>query len=54
VPLNWRLALPELVDLARDCEPVILLADDEFADTAQALAKAVSSLRDSAKIMVDE
>ncbi len=45
VPLNWRLALPELIDLARDCEPTILVADDEFASQAKALADATPSIR---------
>lgn len=45
VPLNWRLALPELVELARDCEPTIVVADDEFGEAAMTLAREVSSIR---------
>lgn len=45
VPLNWRLAVPELVDTARDCEPTVVFADAEFADKAAAMAAAVPSIR---------
>lgn len=45
VPLNWRLALPELIDLARDCEPVILITDTEFGPQAAAIAAAVPSIK---------
>lgn len=45
VPLNWRLALPELIDNARDCEPTILIADAGFEDQAAAVAAAVPSIR---------
>ena len=31
VPLNWRLAVPELAALAEDCEPALRIADAEFA-----------------------
>lgn len=45
VPLNWRLAPAELADLVRDCEPTVLIADDEFAAQARALAEASPSIR---------
>ena len=45
VPLNLRLALPELIETARDCEPAILVADAEFQDQAAAVAAAVPSIR---------
>ena len=41
VPLNWRLALGELVATVRDCEPAVLIADAQFAQQAAALAAAV-------------
>src|ERR1700722_1097094 len=34
VPLNWRLAAPELRAILADCTPVILVYDPEFADGA--------------------
>lgn len=39
VPLNWRLALPELHVIAADCTPAVLVHDLEFADSAEALAR---------------
>jgi len=38
VPLNWRLALPELDAIAADCAPAVLVHDAEFAGTATELA----------------
>jgi fatty-acyl-CoA synthase len=32
VPLNWRLAAPELADILADCAPGLLLAQPEFQD----------------------
>lgn len=32
VPLNWRLSIPELDEIILDCEPQVLLYDDEDAD----------------------
>src|SRR6201999_3467636 len=32
VPLNWRLALPELVDQATDAEPSVVVHDDVWRD----------------------
>jgi fatty-acyl-CoA synthase len=36
VPLNWRLAVPELRAILSDCAPVVLIHDAEFADRAEA------------------
>ena len=35
VPLNWRFAIPELVELVDDAEPAIVFADSEYAETMQ-------------------
>lgn len=40
VPLNWRLATPELAAILVDCAPRVLVYDADFADRAQALAEA--------------
>jgi fatty-acyl-CoA synthase len=40
VPLNWRLANPELRAILADCTPAMLVYDPEFADRAQDLARA--------------
>ena len=45
VPLNWRLANPELRAILADCTPTMLVYDPEFADRAEDLAR---SLRYSA------
>jgi acyl-CoA synthetase (AMP-forming)/AMP-acid ligase II len=37
VGLNWRLAVPELMRILRDCEPEVLVFDDACAETAAAL-----------------
>jgi fatty-acyl-CoA synthase len=39
VPLNWRLAAPELAFLLQDAEPRVLLYDDEHAAVAEALCR---------------
>ncbi|MBF5057456.1 acyl-CoA synthetase [Alcanivorax sp. 521-1] len=39
VPLNWRLAVPELAVLMDDCEPGALIFGAEFADAATTLAE---------------
>ena len=39
VPLNWRLANPELRAILGDCAPTMLIHDPEFADRAQQLAQ---------------
>ena len=38
VPLNWRLANPELRAILADCTPAMLVYDPEFADRSQELA----------------
>ena len=38
VPLNWRLTVPELEYIVGDCAPKVLLHEDVFADTAEAVA----------------
>jgi fatty-acyl-CoA synthase len=43
VPLNWRLALPELVELAIDAEPSIVIHDDVWRDSATQIAKAAQA-----------
>ncbi|KRF21093.1 hypothetical protein ASG90_01400 [Nocardioides sp. Soil797] len=40
VPLNWRLAKPELVGIINDARPAVLLVDEEYADTAAAVIAA--------------
>ncbi len=37
VPLNWRLAVPELQFIVNDCRPRVLICEDKFADAADAL-----------------
>ncbi|CAH2408486.1 acyl-CoA synthetase [Mesorhizobium escarrei] len=39
VPLNWRLALPELDAIIGDCTPAVLIYDPEFADVADELTR---------------
>src|SRR5215470_5086491 len=39
VPLNWRLARPELDTIVADCTPTVIVHDEEFADPAQELAR---------------
>jgi len=38
VPLNWRLSGVELARILADCEPVLLLVDDEFEEAARIAA----------------
>jgi len=40
VPLNWRLALPELEFIVADAETQVLIHDREFTDVGEALATA--------------
>jgi acyl-CoA synthetase (AMP-forming)/AMP-acid ligase II len=40
VPLNWRLAVPEMVEVVQDCAPVLALVDEEFLATWAKLAAA--------------
>ncbi len=37
VPLNWRLAVPELVGIARDCAPRAMIFEGAWAGTAEAI-----------------
>lgn len=39
LPLNWRLAVPELEFIARDSTPVVLIHGEEFTEAALAVAK---------------
>ncbi|GAA1268886.1 long-chain fatty acid--CoA ligase [Pseudonocardia aurantiaca] len=40
VPLNWRLAVPELVELAADVEPAVAILDGVWHDTGLKIAEA--------------
>lgn len=42
VPLNWRLALPELEFIIGDCGPDVLVHDEEFAEVAESVAASCS------------
>jgi acyl-CoA synthetase (AMP-forming)/AMP-acid ligase II len=48
LPLNWRLAVPELVDIVTDAAPTVLIADAEYADVA---AKVVAAVGLSCKVL---
>ncbi len=48
VPLNWRLAVPELEYIVADADPVGLVTDDAFADAAAQLRERVPGLRSMA------
>ena len=37
VPLNWRLAVPELQFIVDDCRPQVLIYEDTYTDTSEAL-----------------
>jgi len=39
VPLNWRLAVPELEFIVGDADPAVMIHDDPLADVAQKVAK---------------
>lgn len=39
VPLNWRLAIPELEFIVGDCSPKVIIFDDDFVDAAEQLSK---------------
>jgi fatty-acyl-CoA synthase len=39
LPLNWRLAVPELEFIAKDAGPVVLIHGEEFADAAREVAQ---------------
>jgi fatty-acyl-CoA synthase len=42
VPLNWRLAVPELQFIVGDCGPKVLIAEDGFAEAVGQLGVAVT------------
>lgn len=43
VPLNWRLALPELIELAGDAEPSVVIHDDVWRAHATEISRAVGA-----------
>ena len=45
VPLNWRLAVPELRAILSDCAPVAMIHDAEFTDRAQTLGESFPAMR---------
>lgn len=45
LPVNWRLAVPEITYILNDCTPVGLVYDAEFSDRVPALLEAAPSLR---------
>ncbi|QRM34063.1 AMP-binding protein [Microvirga sp. VF16] len=45
VPLNWRLAVPELIWLLNDAAPSLLLFSADFDETSAALGAEIPSLR---------
>ncbi|MGW0935983.1 AMP-binding protein [Streptomyces sp. NPDC002666] len=45
VPLNWRLAVPELTAVAQDAELTVLLTEPEFRAAADAVCAALPGLR---------
>ncbi len=42
VPLNWRLAAPEINNILDNCEPKLVFHDDNYAEAALALANVVT------------
>jgi acyl-CoA synthetase (AMP-forming)/AMP-acid ligase II len=44
VPLNWRLAVPELIAVAQDAGLAVILAEPEFLPAAAAVADAVGGI----------
>lgn len=42
VPLNWRLAVPELLALARDAEPVLIVHDDMWKAIADEISETLA------------
>jgi len=45
VPLNWRWTLPELLPCLEDCEPVLLLVDDDYVERARELQRHCPSIK---------
>ncbi len=42
VPLNWRLAVPELEFIVGDCSPTVIVHDDDFDEAAATIAASCS------------
>ncbi|WP_068395974.1 class I adenylate-forming enzyme family protein [Kribbia dieselivorans] len=42
VPLNWRLAVPEIAALLRDCAPAVVVTQEDFADALQTAVSQVA------------
>lgn len=45
VPLNWRMAPPEIAYIVNDCEPTSLFFHDEFLDTAAFIKNNTDSVK---------
>src|ERR1700752_2521549 len=45
VPLNWRLAVPELIAVAQDAGLAVILAEPEFLPAATAVGDALGGIR---------
>ena len=45
VPLNWRLAIPELRAILTDCAPAVLIHDAEFIERATAISETFPAMR---------
>ena len=45
VPLNWRMAPPEIAYITKDCEPTTLFFHHEFLDAAAFLKKGTASIK---------
>jgi long-chain acyl-CoA synthetase len=45
VPLNSRHAVPEMIEQAKDAEPIVLIVDDAYASMAAAIKAGTPSLR---------
>ena len=43
VPLNWRLALPELIELATDVEPAVVIVDGVWQDAGLKIGEAAGT-----------
>jgi acyl-CoA synthetase (AMP-forming)/AMP-acid ligase II len=51
VPLNWRLAMPEMAAIIEDASPSVIIVDREYNEVAEAVRK--SSRRQCRKIVFD-
>src|SRR5215212_4627960 len=45
VPLNWRLAAPELAPILADARPKLLLGEDRFRDRAEGALRGIADAR---------